>query len=98
MSRCTLSRCTFLSVPMSQSSSKEVRYKFYNLAQGPKRQETKKKMKIGGPEVKSVDFEAETLSVLGTIYKNKQTNTFVEKSVRHVSHDISTGQPHRPDK
>ncbi len=39
---------------------------------GPKLQETKKKTRIGGAELPQIaDFEGETLSMLGTIYKNK---------------------------
>ena len=47
---------------------------------GPKRQETKGKMRIG-KEVASVDFGGETLSMLGTIYKNKAQGTYVERNV-----------------
>ena len=48
---------------------------------GPKRQETKTKLRIG-KELSSVDFKGETLSMLGTIYKNKAQGTFVERNVR----------------
>ena len=57
---------------------------------GPKRQETKGKLKIG-KEVGTVDFGGETLSMLGTIYKNKAQGTFVERNVSPQVNDKYIG-------
>jgi len=39
-----------------------------------------------GKEVASVDFGGETLSMLGTIYKNKAQGTFVERNVSDIKY------------
>ena len=44
---------------------------------GPKRTETKSKPQIGGG-ISTVEFN-ETLSIVGTIHKNKATGVYVEK-------------------
>ncbi len=52
---------------------------------GPKRQETKKRPKIGGAELPQLaNFEGETLSMLGTIYKNKAQGNFVERNANLI--------------
>ena len=52
---------------------------------GPKRPETKERPKIGGAELPQIaDFEGETLSMLGTIYKNKAQGNFVERNANLI--------------
>ena len=47
--------------------------------------ETKAKLQIGS-DVKFADFEGETLTILSTLYKNKQLGTFVERNVIENAH------------
>lgn len=74
--------CRFPQV--SQLSFQEV-IKLSIIFSGPKRQETKKRPKIGGAELPQIaDFEGETLSMLGTIYKNKAQGNFVERNANLI--------------
>jgi hypothetical protein len=50
-------------------------------ARGPKRQETKTKARLS--PMNSVAEFGETLSMLGTIYKNKAQGTFTERKVSY---------------
>ncbi len=59
--------------------------KIYLIVLGPKRQETKKRPKIGGAELPQIaDFDGETLSMIGTIYKNKAQGNFIERNANLI--------------
>ena len=47
---------------------------------GPKRQDTKLRAKIGG-DAKVAEFNAETLSILTTLHKNKASGNFADRNV-----------------